>query len=71
MQEISLDILRNLGYALSMNIDRLSINFGPGQEELALAKRVRERAGDKGINRLVKQAVREYLERHPQEAEHK
>lgn len=53
-----------------MNIDRLSINFGPGQEELALALRVRAKAGPKGINRLVKQAVREYLERHPQEAEH-
>ena len=47
-----------------MELDRISLNFH-GPAELALAQRLRTLAGKHGINRLVKQALRQYLDVSP------
>ena len=47
-----------------MELDRITLNFG--SQELELARQVRKRAGKAGLNRLIKQAIREYIEQHPQ-----
>ena len=44
-----------------MELDRITLNFGT--TELELARQIRKRAGKGGLNRTIKQAIREYLER--------
>ena len=44
-----------------MELDRITLNFG--STELALARQIRQVAGKGHLNRIIKQAIREYLER--------
>ena len=44
-----------------MIIDRITLNFG--ESEMELAKAIRQLAEVNGNNRLIKRAIREYLER--------
>mgnify|MGYP001559834947 len=44
-----------------MELDRITLNFGT--TELELARQIRKRAGKGGLNRVIKQAIREYLDR--------
>jgi len=47
---------------METTLARITLNFGTA--ELALARQIKALAGERGVNRLVKQALREYLERH-------
>lgn len=49
---------------MKQTIDRITVAFGPQQSELSLADWLRHHAGERGVNRVVKQAIREYQERH-------
>lgn len=49
---------------MKQTIDRVTIAFGPQQSDLALADWLRQTAGARGLNRVIKQAIREYQERH-------
>ena len=44
-----------------MELDRITLNFGPS--ELDLAREIRQRAGKHGLNRFIKTAIRDYLTR--------
>ena len=44
-----------------MELDRITLNFG--KSELPLAAEIRKLAGERGLNRWIKQAIREYLDR--------
>ena len=41
-------------------LDRMSINWA-GEADLAVAKELRKRAGKYGLNKIIKQAIIEYL----------
>jgi hypothetical protein len=45
-----------------MEIERISLNFGPSPEELALARKIRAVAGTGGMNRWIKQVLRKAIE---------
>ena len=61
VKTISLDKHKKLCYDTSMELDRITLNFG--STELELARQIRKRAGKGGLNLTIKQAIREYLER--------
>lgn len=50
-----------------MQIDRMTVNW-QGIEELAEAKEFRSVAGKGGINKLIKQLIRDYMQSLKQQA---
>ena len=63
--KILLDTSIKLCYDTSMELDRITLNFG--STELELARQIRKRAGKGQLNRLIKQAIRDYLARQEHE----
>lgn len=46
-------------YAMETTLDRITLNFGTN--ELPLAREIRKRAGNRGVNRLIKQILQDWL----------
>ena len=47
---------------METTLDRVTLNFGP--QELEIVRQLRQRAGHRGLNALVKRILREWLEAH-------
>jgi hypothetical protein len=44
---------------METTLDRITLNFGP--TELTLARELRKRAGERGLNALIKRVLREWI----------
>ena len=47
---------------METTLDRITLNFGPS--ELTIIRQLRQRAEKRGLNRLIKQILRDWLGTH-------